>query len=568
MTTNTEIKSLPTLEEIVNNYFLGINKIPIIENDIESEYLAKNDLTSVELYHNIFYSLLTTPKTNDKKAILKEFKNFTGWYKFLQYVYDDVNYKYFKTSLPKNIEIDEDAIMTDDLMDDFYDCFDKMNTGDYRGKASDVLLENLLTFNSPELKDLAACALKRELIKCKVGATIINDVYGRLIRIAPYQRCEKEPFLAKRIKYPCMAQTKEDGLFLNKIINVSNIDPIYNNVEESKGISTSRYGRILEENFFLRCLNNIVPNGVFSNFVVHGEGLIRDPENPGKFYPREVGNGFINSFTQRVETQNNNLKLLAEAKSPKTREKIQNKIDEDFRTWKFVSKNLVFRIWDIVDLSDWLNLSSEQTVTERFELAKEFVRKWEEYKYSLNSEDKDRIGNCNVELIDYRILHSEKEVMHYYNDHLENGLEGIIVKNLDCVWKNSTNTSGIIKLKEFKDCDLLVTGWNPGEGEFEGGIGSLICESADGLLQVNISGMKREMRGLERVDLNDSSKGIRPIENFNFDHYTGKVIAIKYNALIESETKPGLKSLFIPNIIEVRDPSDKPKADLLSEIKK
>ncbi len=92
-------------------------------------------------------------------------------------------------------------------------------------------------------------------------------------------------------------------------------------------------------------------------------------------------------------------------------------------------------------------------------------------------------------------------------------------------------------------------------------------ESADGLLQVNVSGMKRHERGLERVDLNDSSKGLQVIDGFDFDQFTGKISAVKYNEVIKSKSRDTY-SLFLPNVLEIRDKSDKVFPDDFAKIKK
>lgn len=91
-----------------------------------------------------------------------------------------------------------------------------------------------------------------------------------------------------------------------------------------------------------------------------------------------------------------------------------------------------------------------------------------------------------------------------------------------------------------------------------------MCESSDGLLKVSISGMTESERGLERVDIMDASKGLKVIDDFDFNKYTGKIITVEFNELIKAKDKEDY-SLFLPRIKEFRE--DKIEADDLEYIK-
>lgn len=144
-------------------------------------------------------------------------------------------------------------------------------------------------------------------------------------------------------------------------------------------------------------------------------------------------------------------------------------------------------------------------------------------------------------------------------------MEGSILKNLNSVWLNGTSTE-MVKLKPVGEVELIVTGYIPGEGAFKGGIGSLICQSSDGLLEVNVgTELSREERGFERVDPNDFSKGIQLIEGFDVNKYTGKIVSVSFNELCTSKGKEKA-SLYLPTLAEIR--TDKTVADDFETIKK
>ena len=102
-------------------------------------------------------------------------------------------------------------------------------------------------------------------------------------------------------------------------------------------------------------------------------------------------------------------------------------------------------------------------------------------------------NNETIFITDYLIVNNYEEAKNYYNKLLSENEEGIILKNFNMSWKDGTSNDQI-KFKEVKECDLLVTGFEMGSGQFKDGIGSLICESKDKKLKVNISGLTREMR--------------------------------------------------------------------------
>lgn len=109
-------------------------------------------------------------------------------------------------------------------------------------------------------------------------------------------RCEKEEKLKTRIDFYssdyCLAQTKEDGLFINVAIDTI----------EQKVLCTSRYGRIMSIPF-LNLFKQFKPSFIKEigpRFVLHGEGLIIDNLNKNKVFDRKKGNGRINSLIEDI----------------------------------------------------------------------------------------------------------------------------------------------------------------------------------------------------------------------------------------------------------------------------
>jgi hypothetical protein len=151
-----------------------------------------------------------------------------------------------------------------------------------------------------------------------------------------------------------------------------------------------------------------------------------------------------------------------------------------------------------------------------------------------------------INLVITEIVNSMDEVQTILDSALANGEEGVILKSMDGPWENKRATHQI-KFKGELDCDLKIVGVEKGTGKYEGQLGAIVCESADGKIKVNVgSGFNEEQRAsLKEEDL------------------LGKIVAVKYNARIQN--KLGDESLFLPIFLEVRE--DKTSADSSEDIK-
>ena len=151
-----------------------------------------------------------------------------------------------------------------------------------------------------------------------------------------------------------------------------------------------------------------------------------------------------------------------------------------------------------------------------------------------------------VNLVESKTVESMDEVYKMLDDYLAKGEEGLILKSMMGAWENKRATHQI-KFKGELDCDLLITGVEKGTGKYEGQLGAIVCESADGKIKVNVgSGFNEDQRA-----------------NLTEKDLVGKVVAVKYNARIKN--KLGDESLFLPIFLEVRE--DKTDADSSKDIK-
>jgi len=152
----------------------------------------------------------------------------------------------------------------------------------------------------------------------------------------------------------------------------------------------------------------------------------------------------------------------------------------------------------------------------------------------------DSHGHVNVARS--HTVRSMEDAQALYQQKLAEGEEGLVLKDPRGPWEDK-RVKHQVKMKAELEADLRVTGFIPGSGKFEGKIGSLLVESADGKVKTAVG-----------TGLNDEERSLPFLEFYN------KIVSVKYNALIDDK-KTGQKSLFLPVFVEIR--GDKTVADTL-----
>lgn len=151
-----------------------------------------------------------------------------------------------------------------------------------------------------------------------------------------------------------------------------------------------------------------------------------------------------------------------------------------------------------------------------------------------------------VEKVWSKQVDTEYEAQKLFEKFLGEGQEGIILKTREGIWEDK-RAKHQIKFKGEYECDLICTAWEEGTGKNVGRLGALQLESACGKLKVGVgSGFNDNDRETIKPDV------------------VGKIITIKYNAVVDDKTKD-TKSLFLPIFLEIRE--DKDTADVLEGLK-
>lgn len=297
-------------------------------------------------------------------------------------------------------------------------------------------------------------------------------------------------------KFPVMLATASDTKVnaLLKFPAASQLKADGMRFQSVNGIIYSRSGQIYD----IPTLQEAFPNQDL--FVYDGELWVDD--GTGKPLPRAKGNGII-------------VKALKGTIS-------EEELDLIHCT-----------IWDRIDINDWKNGKSKEVYGLRLSLLTQMFD--------------DGLFSDKVHLIDSKIVNNFDEVNEDFRERLEQGEEGILLKCLDSGWENK-RVKHQIKYKAENTADLICTGVLMGavNSKYEGLIGSLTCETSDGIIEVNVgSGLKDDMRKLPP------------------EYFVGKIFEVLYNERIKADSDKK-ESLFLPRLITERP--DKNEANSSEEL--
>ena len=459
--------------------------------------------------YDIILELRADNSTKYKSTVLEKYKANELFQRVLQYTYSPRKQFYIK-QIPDYVPSMNEGVTSD--LDVVFRLLDKLANREISGNDAKGIVSATLDSLTDKDAEVFKLILDRSL-DCGISEKSINKVWKNLIEEVPYMRCEKLSDKTKKgINYPALVQLKADGSFINIIKHNKDIMCMTRNG------TTVHIGKVAE--FF----HNVTPE--LDNFVMMGEMVLIKNGLP---LPRKTGNGLINSYAKREATRQSILDkqkaLIKNGKGASTTfKKLSKELHEREIDWASTEQMMVIDVWDMVPYNDWSNGKYVAPYIDRLTSVK------------IISEQCPFISK-----IETMEVNSFNEAMSFARQRMQDGLEGGVLKNLHGIWEDGTSKDQI-KIKAVLDADLLITGYTLGDGDFEGGIGSLIGQTSDGLLITNVSsGLTRHDRGLERVDEEDMSKGIRlrsdikDINTFFEETYNDKIMAVRFNDLSKSD---------------------------------
>lgn len=398
---------------------------------------------------------------------------------------------YFILKIPEVNESSAATITLDYALEELK----KLSSRELTGNKAISHLKDILASLNEDDRQVVVRIIRRDM-RCGTAEATVNKIWPNLI--PSYPCLLGHPYNSKTIKkitFPAIAQTKSDGMRVNITCHRDEQGTVEVSIKGRSGKDVDLKGSL--DDAFKSLGMTIGRNVVFDGeLVVLGKN--------GTVLDRKTGNGILNKA-------------------------IRGDISED------EASRVVMHMWDIIPYDDFQARLCSTPYVKRLELLRDRVKNTPSSRYSI---------------IDTHTVNNLAEAEECYANALASGEEGIMLKNLNSVWEDKRSTH-VLKFKSEKICELRVKGFNYGNigTKWEHGLGSLICASEDGLLEVDVSGFTDALR----------------IEIFNnIQDWIGSIVSIKYNELIQSKDPKVKTSLFLPRFAGKR--LDKSTADTIDLI--
>ena len=321
---------------------------------------------------------------------------------------------------------------------------------------------------------------------------VLRRVLGRSLKCGVSESTVEKIWPDLKLSYPCMLVSPLDSktkLTFPMIAQTKMDGMRFNAIVENGQVSyRSRAGKELD--LFGVLDADVMTLTAETAYVLDGELLMAGPD--GNPMDRKTGNGLLTKFQKGTGTPE-------------------------------LAKQIRAVVWDIVPLFAFRLGRCSTGYRERHHML--YPR---------------QVGAIQVAPI--TIVNSMEEAQVLYQQKLTEGEEGLVLKDPKGPWEDK-RVKHQIKMKAELEADLVVTGFIPGSGKYEGKIGSLLVETEDGEVKTAVgTGLSDEERSLP------------------FSNFSKRIVALKYNAVI-TDKKTGRKSLFLPVFVEIRE--DKNVADVI-----
>jgi DNA ligase-1 len=442
---------------------------------------------------NLFDTLEATPGRNDKLQILSNNKS----NELLKSIFNaalNPYTQYFIQKIPAYTRHTETITLVE-----FLEGIKDLTQRKVTGHAAQNHLSNLLSKLESGDAVIAERIIKKDL-RCGIQESTVNKVWDDLVPTYPCLLGKGyDEKSIKAIVYPAISQVKSDGMRANVHCTPESI-LIFG--RSGKPIDTLGHLEAAFEPFRNR------------KCVFDGELVVLNHD--GTVMSRKKGNGILNKA-------------------------IKGTISED------EASRVCIKLWDWIPHADFVKKVFKTAYDARYATLCSIVK-----SDSTDNFVKVLSGSSKIAVTENRIVHNLAEALDHFEEMLNAGEEGTMLKNVAGIWEDK-RSKDLVKMKSEKECELVVTGWNPGTPgtKNEKLIGSLVCQSADGGVEVSISGFSDALRQEITDDIDD---------------WIGCIVTVKYNERIKSKgaNRANVDSLFLPRFEERR--YDKSIADHSSKI--
>lgn len=365
-------------------------------------------------------------------------------------------------------------------------------SGDYAKRYIADLASNLTT----DAQELLSMVVSRKLGKSNVGETVALKTWPGLFFTVPYQRCSlldkkaRERFGKVKRFY---VQTKADGSFAYVVKRLDGtVDVI------------TRQGSKYPQAFAEKLAYGLAPGKVLVGELLVDETQFVEGHGDTVYnVSRKTANGLLNSALKDGDRLDDRYTVRMEA-------------------------------WDLLTQAEFEAGKSSRTYEERLASL--------DYEVSM-------LENKQIERIFTEVVSSLEEAFAIYQEHLQEGLEGVIISDPDDLWKDGTS-KGKVKLKIKFEVEMRVNGMYEGEGKAAGMLGGIYIEAEDLGIQCACGS------GFNDAQRKEFWEKPWLIE--------GHVVAIEANDITQSRDGRKKPALSLPIFCEVRN--DKTEADTTERI--
>lgn len=437
--------------------------------------------------------------TNQKMAILEKYKD-NELLKEVLYKAKSPRVKFYIKQIPdhtiQNVKEEDQYTLPQILVK-----IEDFSNREITGNAARDYLKALLEKTSEENNYILQRIIEKDL-KIGMGRSNMNKVIPNLIEKTPYMGAKSySEKLARKIleSGSALSQVKMDGRYCNAIIQ-----------EEGEVELVSRQGETtyVGDAPFLEELGNL------KNVVVNGELTVDG-------YDRYTANGLIASI---VDIEG---KLARGERTPEETQKKITAFEKKHAPYQETIEKIRFTVWDYITLDEYFDKKSSKPYKHRLDELKMMVQVANDQEQMLSIVE-------TVEVSTFR------EAMEHFQDALDRGLEGTILKSIDGTWKDG-KPNWQVKMKLEMNLDLKIIGFKYGsEGtKNEHVISTLVTESSDGIIKTNPSGMKEAMM----EDVTERQEEL-----------LGTIVEIRCCGL--SQNSDGQWSTLHPSVVKLRDDKD------------
>jgi len=217
----------------------------------------------------------------------------------------------------------------------------------------------------------------------------------------------------------------------------------------------------------------------------------------------------------------------------------------------------------VINVFDIIEVNGENLLSKEFEYRRN----------KLNAIIKSEKGK--IELIEQLITSDVKKAEKYYQDCLQKGHEGIMMKNIKGIYKPGSRVGYGVKVKPvMESLDLVITKAEWGEGKRSKWLSSftLACRSGDKLLEIGKVGTGIKEKTEEGVSFQELTDELRPLiieeHNKKISVKPRLVVEINYEEIQKSPSYSSGYALRFPRVIRLREDKGISDISTLKEVER